>query len=119
MSIRNAVAVIAVSDFDAAADWYENLFDRIADLTPMDGLNEWYFPDGGGLMLTLDAEKSGSTGATLTVEDLDEKRAELSSRGIETSEPFGTPGVSYGATITDPAGNTLALFQITPPEQQV
>src|SRR5882762_8735026 len=43
MSIDNALASVAVKDLKAAVAWYEQLFERPADSTPMPEVAEWKF----------------------------------------------------------------------------
>jgi predicted enzyme related to lactoylglutathione lyase len=47
MTIENALASVAVKDLKAAAAWYEKLFGRPADSTPMPEVAEWKFGRGG------------------------------------------------------------------------
>jgi hypothetical protein len=41
MSIKNAIASVAVKDLGAAVQWYETLFGRPADSRPMAEVAEW------------------------------------------------------------------------------
>jgi hypothetical protein len=47
MAIENVLASVAVKDLNTAVLWYEKVFGRPADATPMPGLAEWKFPGGG------------------------------------------------------------------------
>jgi predicted enzyme related to lactoylglutathione lyase len=98
MTIDNALASVAVKDLKAAAAWYEKLFRRPADSTPMPEVAEWKFEGAGG----------GS--CTLAVSDLDAVIAHLQSLGIDTSER--TSGAKVRTVmIVDPDGNHLAFAE--------
>jgi hypothetical protein len=59
MTIENALASVAVKDLKAAAAWYEKLFRRPADLTPMPEVAEWKFARGGWLRVYQIPERAG------------------------------------------------------------
>jgi hypothetical protein len=48
---ENALASVAVKDLSSATDWYERLFGRPADSSPMSELREWKFPRDGWLQV--------------------------------------------------------------------
>jgi predicted enzyme related to lactoylglutathione lyase len=48
MSIKNAIASLAVKDLSSAVQWYETLFGRPADSRPMAEVAEWKFERGDG-----------------------------------------------------------------------
>jgi len=60
MKIDNAIASIAVKDLKAASAWYEKLFGRPADSTPMPEVAEWKFERGGWLQVYELAERAGA-----------------------------------------------------------
>ena len=47
MEIKNVLAGVAVTDLATATDWYNKLFGRKPDQTPMETLAEYRFPGGG------------------------------------------------------------------------
>lgn len=51
MSIENALASLAVKNLRVAAKWYEKVFGRAADSTPMPEVTEWKFGRGGCLQV--------------------------------------------------------------------
>jgi glyoxylase I family protein len=51
MKIENAIASGAVNDLKTASAWYEKLFGRPADSTPMPEVAEWKFDRGGWLQV--------------------------------------------------------------------
>ena len=111
MAIHSVLAGIAVNDFAAGRTWYERLFGRLADVTPMEGLVEWHFSDYGGIQLVHDEDRAGSSSVTLVVTSLDEQLAELEAEGIPVGPIQGTVGLVKVATVTDPEGNRVSFAQ--------
>jgi glyoxylase I family protein len=117
LSIEHVLAVVPVSDFEAAHAWYERLFGRPADNLPMEGrLVEWRVTDSGWVQVTFDADRAGSGLVNFAVDDLDRHLADVSGRGL-TPEAIETAnkGVRLSA-ITDPDGNRITFignFRVT------
>jgi predicted enzyme related to lactoylglutathione lyase len=110
MTIDNALASVAVKDLKAAAAWYEKLFRRPADSTPMPEVTEWKFERGGWLQIYQLPERAGGGSCTFAVSDIDQVIAHLQSLGIDTSErPSGVRVKTV--MITDPDGNHLAFAE--------
>ena len=65
MTIKNALASVAVKDIDAAVRWYAKVLARPADSTPLPELAEWKFPGGGGLQVYALPERAGSCSCIL------------------------------------------------------
>ena len=112
MIIDNVLASIAVKDLKSSAAWYEKLFRRPADSTPMPEVAEWKFARGGWLQVYQLPERAGGGSCTLAVSNIDEMVAHLQSLGIDTSQR------SSGATvktvmIVDPDSNHLAFAETT------
>jgi len=82
-------------DLKSAAQWYERLFGRPADDSPMPEVKEWKFPRGGWLQVYQLAERAGSCSCTLVVDDLDQQIARLKTFGIDMKQP------SSGAALKD------------------
>ena len=59
MAITNALASLAVNDVRTASIWYEKLFGRPADSSPMPEVTEWKFDRGGWLQVTEPAPARG------------------------------------------------------------
>jgi predicted enzyme related to lactoylglutathione lyase len=114
MKIDNAIASIAVKDMKAASGWYEKLFGRPADSTPMPEVAEWKFERGGWLQVYQLPERAGAGSCTLAVNDIAEVKAHLQSLGIDTSEATSGAKVKTIMT-TDPDGNHLAFAQAIDP----
>lgn len=137
---RLEVVVLSVSDVDRAKDFYERLGWRLdADLVVDAGYRVVQFtPPGSGCSIIFgtgvtSAAPGSADGLQLSVYDINDARADLSSRGIEVSEPFhdvtgifhhaGTQGrldgtaperADYGsfASFADPDGNGWLLQEI-------
>lgn len=110
MSIDNAIASLAVKDFAAAIAWYEALFERSADSTPMSGVAEWKFRRGGWLQVYQLPERAGSGSVTLAVSDLDELVAHVEELGIDAGQKTASATVNT-LTIADPDGNRLTFAE--------
>lgn len=110
MKIDNALASLAVKDLKAAAAWYEKLFSRPADSTPMPEVAEWKFERGGWLQVYQLPERAGAGSCTLAVTDIDDVIAHLQSLGIDTSERASGAKVKT-VMIVDPDGNHLAFAE--------
>jgi hypothetical protein len=67
MSIKNALASVAVKDVNAAIDWYAKLLGKQPDSRPMPEVAEWKFERGGWLQIYQLPERAGSGSFTLAV----------------------------------------------------
>ena len=114
MKIENAIASIAVKDLASAAAWYERLFGRAPNSTPMPEVAEWKFPRGGWLQVYQLPERAGAGSCTLAVDDIEELTAHLQSLGIDAGERSSGSQVRT-VMITDPDGNHLAFAQAIDP----
>ena len=114
MSIKNALASVAVKDLSAAAPWYQTLFGRPADSVPMAALAEWKFEGGGWLQVYQLPERAGTGSFTLAVSSIDEQVARLEKMNIDTSERSSGETVKT-LMITDPDGNHIAFAETTDP----
>ena len=110
MKIENAIASVAVKDLKAASAWYEKLFARRADSTPMPEVAEWKFERGGWLQVYELPERAGAGSCTLAVGDIAGVIAYLNSLGIDTSQSNSGAKVKT-MMITDPDGNHLAFAE--------
>src|SRR3954470_11011619 len=76
---------IPVRDFEAAAHWYERLFDRAPDMRPHDHEACWKLTDGAWIYVVRDEERAGNALITVVVDELpavDGERGEEG--GLET-----------------------------------
>jgi predicted enzyme related to lactoylglutathione lyase len=110
MKIDNALASLAVKELKAATPWYEKLFRRPAESTPMPEVAEWKFERGGWLQVYQLPERAGGGSCTLAVSNIDETVAHLQSLGIDTSQRTSGEKVKT-VMIVDPDGNHLAFAE--------
>jgi len=110
MSIKNALASVAVSDLAFAVQWYERLFGRPADSREMPDVAEWKFEGGGWLQVYLGPERAGSGSFTLAVSNLDEQVADLKKCGIAFGNEMITDKVKV-LMIKDQDGNSIAFSE--------
>ncbi len=135
VDIHLEIEIIPVSDVDRAKEFYQRLGWRLDDdVAPLDGLRIVQFtPPGSGASITfgtgLTAAVPGSAVGGLIVSDIEAAHAELTGRGIDTSDmwhgpPFPPearqPGpdperTSYGSffSFSDPDGNTWLVQEVT------
>jgi predicted enzyme related to lactoylglutathione lyase len=114
MKIENAIASIAVKDLKSASAWYEKLFGRPADSTPMPEVAEWKFERGGWLQVYQLPDRAGGGSCTLAVTDIAGLTTHLQSLGIDTSDSNSGDMVKT-VMITDPDGNHLAFAEAIDP----
>ncbi len=111
MPIEHVLAVVPVSGFDAAHEWYERLFGRQAGNLPMEGrLVEWRLTNNGWAQITTDTLRAGSGLVNFAVDDLESHIADLALRGLEAG-PIET--VNKGvllSSIRDPDGNMITFI---------
>lgn len=110
MNITNALAGIMTQDITTASTWHEKLFNRPADVTPMEGLSEWHFQESGVLQLVQDEERAGASSVTLTVTSRENVLTELESKGISVGPMTETEFVKT-VTISDPEGNRITFAE--------
>jgi len=110
MNIENVLASVAVKDLAAATAWYEKVFQRPADSTPMPEVAEWKFPRGGWLQVYRSPERAGGCSCTFAVDDLDQIVIHLQTLGVNTGEELKSDKTRV-IMIKDPVGNSLAFAQ--------
>jgi hypothetical protein len=114
MKIHNAIASVAVKDLKTAAAWYEKLFRRPADSTPMPEVAEWKFERGGWLQVYQLPDRAGNGSCTLAVTDIAGLTTHLQSLGIDTSNA-SSGDIVKTVMITDLDGNHLAFAETSDP----
>lgn len=114
MSIDNALASMAVKDLKRAVTWYQALFGRPADSTPMPEVAEWKFPRGGWLQIYALPEQAGGCSCTLAVSDIEEIAAHVQQLGIENPQVNSSAQVKT-LMIVDPDGNHIAFAEALDP----
>jgi predicted enzyme related to lactoylglutathione lyase len=111
MAIDKVLADVVVDDFASALTFYERLLGRPADAAPMEGLAEWHLAEGGGIQVSDDEDRAGSSSVTLVVTSLDEQLAALKAEGIPVGPIQGTLGLVKAATVSDPEGNLITFAE--------
>jgi len=102
-------AGIAVRDFAGALAWYERLFGSPPTFVVDDTEVLWEVTPHGSVYVVERPERAGLAMHTLFVDDLDERVAGISARGIEPAdrETYGN-GVRK-IIYRDPEGNELGI----------
>jgi predicted enzyme related to lactoylglutathione lyase len=110
MAIVNALASVAVKELSASLPFYERLFGRAADSTPMPEVAEWKFERGGWLQVYQLQERAGAGSVTFVVNNLEGEIKTLRSLGIDPGEPITGDKVKV-VMIKDPDGNSIAFAE--------
>ena len=113
MRVDRVYGVICVRTIEVALEFYAQVFGREPDARPMESLGEWYPVQGGGIQVFEEAERAGTSYATLNVPDITELVSELESRGLSVDKS----GIDFDpfrlASVTDPDGNRVTFAQDT------
>ena len=110
MTFEHVLAVVPVTDLDAAKTFYEKLFGRAPDNNPMPVLVEWQVVPGGWVQVFVDEERAGSGLVNFAVDDLAAHVAEAGERGLAPGEIEGVNKGVELATLADPDGNLIRLI---------
>jgi hypothetical protein len=110
MKINNAIASVPVKDVNTVRGWYEKLFGRAPDSTPMPTLAEWRFEGGGALQVYNAPDRAGGGSCTLPISDIETVIAGLKKLGINPGKMIDG-GKAKVVMINDPDGNSLAFAQ--------
>jgi predicted enzyme related to lactoylglutathione lyase len=114
VTIKNAIASIAVRNLDSAVTWYQKVIGRQPDSRPMPEAAEWKFERGGWLQVYQLPERAGAGSVTLAVNNIAETIAALEALGIDTRERTSGDKVKT-VMIADPDGNHLAFAEAIDP----
>ncbi len=114
MTIDTVLAQIIVADLEEAVPFYRALFGREPDLRPMDGLAEWHLDAGGGVQVYEEPERSGRSGVTIGVDDLDQQIAILDASDLVHERPIEATSVTL-VSLDDPDGNRIVFTQTREP----
>jgi catechol 2,3-dioxygenase-like lactoylglutathione lyase family enzyme len=101
---------LAVSDFKAACDWYERLFDSPPAFFPREGEAVWHAASSASVYVTADRARAGKGLLTVAVKNLDAQRAELARRNLPVEEGAERNGMRT-LIATDPDRNTIKFFE--------
>jgi catechol 2,3-dioxygenase-like lactoylglutathione lyase family enzyme len=111
LAISECFAGIPVADFEMAVPWYERLWGKPPDFYPRDEEAVWQITGHFWVYVVTDPQRAGNGLITLLVDDLDERIAQLTERGIDTG-PVREMGPSVpGIAVTDPDGNRITFGQ--------
>ncbi|GAB3133651.1 hypothetical protein GCM10027258_03160 [Amycolatopsis stemonae] len=102
-------AGIAVRDYPAALAWYERLFGSPPTYVVSDTEALWQVASHGSVVVELRPERAGQAFHTLFVDDLDERVAGISARGIEPAERETYGNGVRKIIYRDPEGNELGI----------
>src|SRR4051812_22609059 len=114
MSIRNAIASVAVKDLKSSLPWYERLVGRGPDRTEQSGKVEWIFEQGGRLQVHQHESRAGRSAAALAIGNLDVEMLQLNKWGIAVGEVIRTSS-ERSLLIEDPDGNCITLAEMLLP----
>ncbi len=112
MDITYVFAGISVADRDAAAAWYTQVLGKPPDFLPHDGEAVWQLTPNASLYVVVDAERAGQSVATLVVDDLEAKAAQLTAGGIAIGAIEEVAGAGRKAIATDVDGNAISIVEI-------
>ena len=109
-SIQKVYGQLNCVDLSVSEAWFERLFGRAPDATPMAGLAEWHHRGAAGLQLFENSEHAGHGTLTLIVSDLRAEHARLKRAALNPSpiEPATTTSL---VRMNDPDGNLIVLAQ--------
>ncbi|MEV6640172.1 VOC family protein [Amycolatopsis sp. NPDC051371] len=102
-------AGIAVRDFPGALAWYERLFGSPPTFVVHETEVLWQVAEHGSVYVVLRPERAGLAMHTLFVEDLDERVAGISARGIEPVDRETYDNGVRKIIYRDPEGNELGI----------
>ena len=109
-AIQQIYGQLNCSDLSASQEWFEKLFDRAPDTTPMAGLAEWHHRGAAGLQLFENSEHAGHGTLTLIVTDLRAEHARIESAGLNPGPIEPTTSANL-MQMNDPDGNLIVLAQ--------
>ena len=110
MALHKIYAHISCSDLERSRAWFEKLFGRAPDGSPMKGLVEWHHGDSAGFQLFEQPEKAGGHTLTLGVTALRDEHARVSGSGLAPGPVESADKVSV-VRLQDPDGNLVVLAQ--------
>ncbi len=105
------LAGLAVSDLDASVAWMRRIVGRGPDATPMEGLADWYFGDGGTVQLVADPQRAGGSILTLVVASIEDTASRLAPAGVALDYDDATSTKVRFGTLVDPDGNSVTIVE--------
>lgn len=106
-------AGVPVANFNSASAWYERFFGRPPDVVPSPGREVmWQVAEDGWIYVVVDPERAGNALATVSVDDLEARVAELAGRGIAAGPIEQQAPGAFKAEVEDADGNRIGLAQV-------
>jgi catechol 2,3-dioxygenase-like lactoylglutathione lyase family enzyme len=102
-------AGISVSDYERAVAWYERLLGAAPSFLPNDVEAVWEVAEHRYVYVEVRPEHAGHSLQTVFVDDLDDRVAAISARGIEPAEREIYDNGVRKVTYRDPDGNAFGF----------
>ncbi len=112
MALRKIYAHLSCAHHAASVRWFEKLFGRAPDATPMAGLAEWHHGDSAGFQLFENAVDAGHGTLTLFVHGLNDEKIRLTEAGLETGD-VEIATTTRQLLLRDPDGNLVVVAEPT------
>ena len=111
MRFAHVFVGVPVTDLGSALSWYERLLGRGPDMIPHSDEAVWHLTSDASIYVVVDTGRAGTALLTLAVRDLGGDRARLARDGIPSRLVEARGGEPPKATLTDPAGNLISVFE--------
>jgi hypothetical protein len=108
MSLLKIYAHLSCSSLSVSIPWFERLFGRKPDATPMDGLAEWHHGEEAGFQLFHQSGHAGKGTLTLIVSGLAKERERLAALKPGEIEPADYVHI---VRLRDPDDNLVVLAE--------
>jgi catechol 2,3-dioxygenase-like lactoylglutathione lyase family enzyme len=108
MPIQRIFAHLSCADLQKSTPWFETLFGRKPDATPMELLAEWHHGREAGFQLLQNPPHAGKGTLTLIVSGLDAERSRLSAYSPTDIERGNFANL---VRLRDPDGNLVVLAE--------
>jgi len=92
----HVMAGALVSDLVTAEAWYTTLFGRAPQTRPVEGLLEWYLPDGSGVQVHRHPSRAGFSSLVLGTDDLDARSSTTGVAWWPINEPARSSATASG-----------------------
>lgn len=111
-NFTSLISVLHVNDFDEAVQWYAKWLGRKPDVTPDEGIAEWWLVENALLQVSVAPNPSlaGKSSVVCCVRNIDIQKVICQNAGVTISE-IQDLGFIKLAQINDPAGNTVMFVQ--------
>lgn len=102
-------AGIPVSDYRAAADWYERLLGAPPSFLPNESEAVWEVGEHQYVYIVIGAEEAGHAVHLLFVSDLDTRLAAIAERGLRPTDVETYDNGTRKVVFRDPDGNSFGF----------